>query len=307
MVWRRPTWCVVPRSSLRLEDGSYAPAYQLADGRLERAGRTRTVRTPSPAPFVAAHGSSNGAASSSHCEAEGRRSNALLVVLSDGVLTPAASELATHTLSPARCGAGRRRRRSVRPCLPACLRLQRLQRASLRLHLPPSPFPLPPPLPQVVSVVCGNIDSCSTDSDAWQRVVDTNAELPGLEHVCGISRLCVGGPTATPTARHARPSADWWQLLLDGVVVPHVVHSFPSKFEGFALEGELQRVSACCIQQGLCHGRSGCRAACSRLASCSRHRRSRHGARGQGHEVRGTRTGALHARGQRHTRRPCPA
>ncbi len=34
---------------------------------------------------------------------------------------------------------------------------------------------------------------------------------------------------------------DWWQLLLDGVLVPHWLHAFDSKFEGFALEGELQR------------------------------------------------------------------
>jgi hypothetical protein len=34
---------------------------------------------------------------------------------------------------------------------------------------------------------------------------------------------------------------DWWQLLVDGVLVPHVLHSFPTKFKGCALEGELQR------------------------------------------------------------------
>ena len=32
-------------STLRREDGSYAPAYMLADGRLERAGRTSTSST----------------------------------------------------------------------------------------------------------------------------------------------------------------------------------------------------------------------------------------------------------------------
>ncbi len=79
-----------------------------------------------------------------------------------------------------------------------------------------------------------------------QRTWCSNAE--GVEHVIGISQQCVKGPeTSRDRARdRARdrdraPPVVWWQLLLDGVLVPHIVATFGSKFEGFALEGELQR------------------------------------------------------------------
>jgi hypothetical protein len=62
-------------------------------------------------------------------------------------------------------------------------------------------------------------------------------ELRGIEHVNGISQQCLKGPRN----RKLCPSADWWQLLLDGVLVVHWIHAFDPKFEGFALEGELQR------------------------------------------------------------------
>ncbi len=49
------------------------------------------------------------------------------------------------------------------------------------------------------------------------------------------------GPDGSRGSTVKRPSVDWWQLLLDGVLVVHWVHAFGTKFEGFALEGELQR------------------------------------------------------------------
>jgi hypothetical protein len=61
----------------------------------------------------------------------------------------------------------------------------------------------------------------------------------GLEHVNGISAQCKKGPP--PRRPVAPPPLDWWQLLLDGVLVPHWIHANDTKFEGFALEGELQR------------------------------------------------------------------
>lgn len=39
---------LIQRSALQREDGSFAPAHQLPDGRLERAGRSATDRAPSP-------------------------------------------------------------------------------------------------------------------------------------------------------------------------------------------------------------------------------------------------------------------
>ncbi len=62
--------------------------------------------------------------------------------------------------------------------------------------------------------------------EAGKQVTQVNV------NVNGISSQCVKGPSRF---------ADWWQLLLDGVVVPHIVASFGSRFEGYALEGELQR------------------------------------------------------------------
>ncbi len=72
----------------------------------------------------------------------------------------------------------------------------------------------------------------------WEEVVRSNGSGPaalgqrlwGIEHVSGISAQCKKGPPPRARARaRGVPPVDWWQLLLDGVLVPHWIHAYDTK------------------------------------------------------------------------------